>query len=369
MAEDLRSEEEAEGWRQWLNKVPDFEEVTEQMRLMWDSATGEDGVRLTFLWNGGRAVLDEVVRLVQFMFQNDSNSWEESLSTGIVIPLYKMKGDKDDPGNYCGVCLLSMGSRIIARICANRLMKWAEGRNVLDDDQQGFRRGRATADATQMMMRLQEDMEDLKRRTAGSVLEDKEVVAARLLDLRKAYPRVNRPALWRLLQRYGVDGNFLKTLQGLHEATAYRVQGKERFSEEWLPERGLREGCPSSPPLFNIYHQVMRVAKKEREKKALGAGTTAGVIYQWVPGSSFPSWQGWEDDNSDAIEVVLEKSLFADDTTVFGYMNELDDGVKTTKEVMGWFEERNNDGKEEKLVLVRKVVKRSECLDAGWAGR
>ena len=80
-------------------------------------------------------------------------------------------------------------------------MKWAGGRKVLKNDQQGVRRGRATADTTQMM-RLQEDVEDL-RRTEGSVLD--EVVAARLLDLRKAYPRVNRPALWRLLKCYGVE--------------------------------------------------------------------------------------------------------------------------------------------------------------------
>ena len=124
MAEDLRNGEEAEEWRVWLNKVPDYEEVTGQMRQMRDSAPGEDGVRLMYLWNGGRAVLDEVVRLVQFMFQNDADSWEDSLKTGIVVPLYKMKGDREDPGNYRGVCLLSLGSRIIARICANRLMKW-----------------------------------------------------------------------------------------------------------------------------------------------------------------------------------------------------------------------------------------------------
>ena len=35
-----------------------------------------------------------------------------------------------------------------------------------------------------MMMRMNEDMEDMYLRAGGEVLEEKEVVAARLLDLR-----------------------------------------------------------------------------------------------------------------------------------------------------------------------------------------
>ena len=81
--------------------------------------------------------------------------------------------------------------------------------------------------------------------------------AARLLDLRKAYPRVNKPALWRLLRRYGLEGDFLRVVIDLHEATEYAVRGKEGDSEVWVPERGLREGCPSSPILFNIFHQAV----------------------------------------------------------------------------------------------------------------
>ena len=202
----------------------------------------------------------------------------------------------------------------------------------------------------------------------GSVLEEKEVVVARLLDLKKAYPHVNRPALWQLLKRYGADGNFLRTLQGLHESTEYKVRGKEGMSEGWIPERGLREGCPSSPPLFNIYHQApMRVAREEREKRAAEEGKQAGVVYKWVPGSSFPSEAAWENDNADAIEVVLEKSLFADDTSVVGYEDELEEGVRITKEVMGWFEERNNDSKEESLIFGKEGSGKIRMLGS-WMG-
>ena len=52
----------------------------------------------------------------------------------------------------------------MARLVACRLRVWAEEMGLMDDNQAGFRSGRSTADATQVMMRLQEDAEDLRGR-------------------------------------------------------------------------------------------------------------------------------------------------------------------------------------------------------------
>ena len=151
-----------------------------------------------------------------------------------------------------------MGSRILGRILAVRLRDWAEAMKLVDDEQSGFRKGRSTADTTQIMYRIQEDAIDLRRRKerAGEVINGDEEAAARLLDLQKAYPRVNKPALWRLLVRYGMGNKCLRVLQDLHETTEYKVIGRDGESEPWIPERGLREGGATSPPLFNVYHQA-----------------------------------------------------------------------------------------------------------------
>ena len=97
--------------------------------------------------------MSEIIDLIQFMFNNKAEKWEESLKIGLVVPLFK-KGDRNNPGNYRGVCLLSMASRILARIMANRLRIWAEKLQLLDDNQAGFRKERSTADVTQMMVRV-----------------------------------------------------------------------------------------------------------------------------------------------------------------------------------------------------------------------
>eukprot|EP00974_Lingulodinium_polyedra_P111817 10815071-Lingulodinium_polyedra.AAC.1 len=66
-------------------------------------------------------------------------------------------------------------------------------------------------------------------------------------DIEKAYPRVCRDALWEVMERRGCDKRMMGVCRALHEHTAYsaRVHGGE--SRYWLPDRGLREGCPSSP--------------------------------------------------------------------------------------------------------------------------
>ena len=93
----------------------------------------------------------------------------------------------------------------------------------------------------------------------------------------------------------------------------------------------------------------MRITEKERIKKAAEDGRGVGIVIKWVPGSAFLAQKTWEKKCSEVVAVVVEKSLFADDTTAVGDKEELAAGIAVTKEVMGQFEERNNDDKEEEL--------------------
>ena len=215
--EDLREDERARVWSDMLEETPSREEILTQMDKMRNSAPGHEDVRLIQLAVGGVEVTNRVVQLVQFMFENAADTWEDELKLGLVIPLFK-KGDRNKKDNYRGVCLLPMLSRITVRVMANRIIIWAEKLELFDDDQSGFRKGRSTADATQVMVRIQEDTVDLRKRLAakGEELEDGKVPVARLLDLSKAYPRVNKPALWGILERCGIKEKALRILKSLH---------------------------------------------------------------------------------------------------------------------------------------------------------
>ena len=194
------------------------------------------------------------------------------------------------------------------------------------------------------------------------------IVEARLLDLEKAYPRVNKHCLWEMLKRCGLEGPFWRTIEDLHETTMYKVIGREGCSEPWHPQRGLREGCPTSPVLFNIYHQTaMRLAEKRRREEAKQQGLTTGIEWCFMKGNNLPG-QCYERFNSEATGHLFTCSVFANDTTLLGEEKEMEMAVPLTKELMMSFEEKSNDDKKERMVFGGGGGRRRrpECWDAGW---
>ena len=65
---------------------------------------------------------------------------------GIIIPLYKGKGDKCDANNYRGITLLSCLSKLFMSVLNARLNKFCEVNNIILEMQAGFRQGYSTMD-------------------------------------------------------------------------------------------------------------------------------------------------------------------------------------------------------------------------------
>ena len=98
------------------------------------------------LRDAGDKTLSCVLEIIQRMHTSDAENRERVMKTGLMIPLHK-KGSRSELNNYRGVCLLSMASRILARIMATRVRQWIKDIKYMEDTQCGFRTGRSTADA------------------------------------------------------------------------------------------------------------------------------------------------------------------------------------------------------------------------------
>ena len=156
---------------------------------------------------------------------------------GLVIPLWKKTGSRRDKNTYRGITLLSVGSKLLARILASRVERWSEA--WLHENQCRFRRNRGVDDVLQVSRRVLEEI----TRLAGD-----DWYTLSFFDIEKAYPRVCKAALWEVLRRRGCDPRLVKIFKALHHHTDYCVKVHGGVSTAWNPDRGLREGCPSSLP-------------------------------------------------------------------------------------------------------------------------
>ena len=73
--------------------------------------------------------------------------------------------------------------------------------------------------------------------------------------LRKAYDRVPRDKLWKILQEYGVDGKLLRAIKSFYfpPEVYVRVNGKQL--KPFHVGVGLRQRCVLLPLFFSIYVQ------------------------------------------------------------------------------------------------------------------
>ena len=73
------------------------------------------------------------------------------------------------------------------------------------------------------------------------------------IDLTKAYDTVNRRMLFSKLQVAGIGMKFLAVLRDMYNGVRYAVKYQGRASTMFLSNRGLKQGDPLSPKLFNCF--------------------------------------------------------------------------------------------------------------------
>ena len=110
-----------------------------------------------------------------------SNDWQ----MGVIIPVHK-KGSQRECSNYRGISLLSIPGKVYARCLERRCREVVE--NQLEDEQCGFRPGRSITDQIFTLRQIFEKSWEYA----------KDVYAC-FVDLEKAYDRVPRDKLWKVM--------------------------------------------------------------------------------------------------------------------------------------------------------------------------
>lgn len=215
---------------------------------------------------------DSAVRFLHVLF-NAAFSHGISPSTWhkcILNPIPKSStSDPRDPSCYRGIALASSIYKLYCGIINQRLSTWAEENNLLNDAQNGFRKGRGTVDH---LCTLSSIIETRKRQKLSTFVA--------FIDFRKAYDSVNRQLLWRKLWDVGVRGRMFSALRSLYTDCLYSVRLNGHMTEWMEASSGLRQGCILSPLLFNLYVNDLAVVIENANRGIpVGEGRVSILMY------------------------------------------------------------------------------------------
>jgi len=160
--------------------------------------------------------------------------WEDGL-----LKILPKSGDLSKLGNYRGIMLLEVLYKVVANIIKGRLTPIQEA--MEQESHCGFRPGRGCTDASFSLRMAIE-----KRQEHGME------TWVLLLDLVKAFDRVPRTLLWKVLRRFGVHEKVVKLLEALYDTVnvKFSVEEVEMVIESII---GVKQGDLLGPQLF-IFH-------------------------------------------------------------------------------------------------------------------
>ena len=218
------------------NKITKQEIKDALKKLKNGKAAGEDNIPGELLKSDINQTTDVLYILLNKIWETGTipKDWK----CGVLIKLPK-KGDLSNCNNWRGITLLNVTSKILTRIILERLKKPLD--EILRENQAGFRAKRSCSDHIVTLRNIIEQ-----------TLEFNNNLHLVFVDFEKAFDSLNRRALWKILEYYGIPEKFIAIIKQLYEDYAVKIEHGGALSEPVPITSGVRQGCIISPTLFLI---------------------------------------------------------------------------------------------------------------------
>ena len=183
--------------------------------------------------------------------------------------------------DFRDIALVSVVYKAMCSIVHQRMTQVVEEKQLLAEEQGGFRKGRGCRDQV-LTLTLLGQIKAMSRRG----------MFAAFIDFRKAYDRVDRGKLWQCLEVMGFSGRVSGFIRAAYEDLCGEVKVGEVLSESFGMTCGLRQGCVLSPLLFSLYSNSL-----VEKLKAAGVGVecramaTAGKVISVVVEQKGEEWR------------------------------------------------------------------------------
>ena len=241
IAQDPLTENQAMTFDPILDSRITADELREALnKLKGDKAPGPDGVLAEYLKVFAETHEGILLKIIRQLFSKCV--YPSNWNSNFLKPIYK-KGEVKDPDNYRGLAIGSSFSKLFSLILLTRLTKYIDANNLISTKQTGFMKGSRTSDHIFLLQTIIEKI----------VKKNKSKLYAAFIDFKKAYDTVDRKKLFERLKSLGISGIFLYNITAMYEKTSYNIKLKDGYLDPIQSNLGLKQGCPLSPMLFNLY--------------------------------------------------------------------------------------------------------------------
>ena len=170
-----------------------------------------------------------------------NGSFPKHWNSAAIVSIPK-KGDLSDCNNYRGISLINVGLKIISKIVTTRISEYAFSHNFIRPEQFGFRN---KEECISLFISIRDICQ--RRKFANKF------TYVAFLDLKKAYDSVPIFNILTKIYNLGIRGKCFDFLSNLYLTSKARARLLDMFSTEFPIHRGVRQGCPLSPILFNLF--------------------------------------------------------------------------------------------------------------------
>ena len=220
-----------------------IDEISTQLKSLKTKKSASTSITNEMLKSNIPVIATSLVKIFNFVL--DNRVYPKTWNISHISPLFKA-GDPSEASNYRGICVGNAIGKLFNKCINKRIVDFLNNKKIIPDNSMGFRKKIQTENAMLTLNTISSKYRSMKKK-----------VYTVFVDFSKFYDTINHDLLFQKLRDIGLFGKLFDVLRHMYASLEYTVKlpfaHKFVLTESFSANIGLKQGCPLSPTLANIF--------------------------------------------------------------------------------------------------------------------